>query len=165
IEDTESNNYSDDELSELTQTSEKCNTKFSEKTKNSSLERYLKCQHNIIVSKLKKYQTQLLFISIDPWPKQQKEERENIAAAINNTLAEFKLTNKILALITDNEYTTYILNLAARHGLEIIDPEIINVHALMSKIKVSTRLCNELRELCIIQKLDYLKPELDIEMR
>ncbi|CAG8750681.1 10519_t:CDS:1, partial [Racocetra persica] len=116
----------------------------------------------------------------------------NIVTTINNLLAEFKLLNKVLVLTTDNEFAIvvceqllandlqkelnnqtfhyykcnrYILNLAACHRLEIIDQEVINTHTIMLKIKISTRLCDELRKLYIVQKLEYLKPELDIKMR
>ncbi|CAG8851416.1 44174_t:CDS:2, partial [Gigaspora margarita] len=66
IKNTVSNNYSnDDELNELTQTSEQY-FKYDPKDLNSP-----------IFPKLKKYQTQLSFMSIDPWPKQQKDERNN----------------------------------------------------------------------------------------
>ena len=116
----------------------------------------------------------------------------NIARAINNVLIEFNLINKTLALTTDNESamlvcgrilannlqaeldrqtfhhyrcSAHILNLAARHGLEIVDQDIVNIRMLMSKIKGSMVLCDELKELCKMQKLDYLKPELDIVTR
>ena len=36
---------------------------------------------------------------------------------------------------------------------------------LMSKIKNSVLLCDDLRELCTVEKLEYLRPELDIETR
>ncbi|CAG8757818.1 14642_t:CDS:1, partial [Cetraspora pellucida] len=75
----------------------------------------------------------------------------NIATAINNTLREFNLIDKILDLITNNasamlvckktladslcieldnqafhyyRYTAHILNLAAHHGLEVIAQEL-----------------------------------------
>ncbi|CAG8454415.1 21825_t:CDS:1 [Cetraspora pellucida] len=116
----------------------------------------------------------------------------NIANEINRVLVEFNLLNKTLALTTNNKLamlvcgqvlansllteldnqsfyhyrcTAYVLNLAAHHGLEVIEKEIANMHTLISKIKVLTRLYDKLRNLCAVHKLDYLKPELDIEMR
>ena len=35
----------------------------------------------------------------------------------------------------------------------------------MAKIKNSVLLCDDLRELCIVKKLEYLRPEIDIETR
>ncbi|EXX68294.1 hypothetical protein RirG_106520 [Rhizophagus irregularis DAOM 197198w] len=114
----------------------------------------------------------------------------NMAAAITNILNEFNLAGKTLALTTDNEfamlvcgrrlseefekelnnltfshycYSVHILNLAVKQGMEIVDQEIVEVRQLMSKIKNSVLLCNELHELCIIEKLEYLRPEIDIE--
>ncbi|CAG8684709.1 7053_t:CDS:2 [Cetraspora pellucida] len=91
----------------------------------------------------------------------------NIATAINNILVEFNLMDKTLALTTDNTSamlvcgrtlannlnkeldsqafhhywcTAHVLNLAAHHGLEIIDQEIGNIRSLMSKLKNSPEL-------------------------
>jgi hypothetical protein len=61
--------------------------------------------------------------------------------------------------------SAHILNLAAKHGMEIVDKEILNVRKLMIKIKNSVLLCNALRELCIMEKLKYLRPEIDVETR
>ena len=36
---------------------------------------------------------------------------------------------------------------------------------MMTKIKNSVLLCDDLRELCIVEKLEYLRPEVDIETR
>ena len=49
--------------------------------------------------------------------------------------------------------------------MEIIDKEILDVRKLMVKIKNSVLLCDDLRELCAIEKLEYLRPEVDIETR
>ena len=49
--------------------------------------------------------------------------------------------------------------------MEIIDKEILDVRKLMVKIKNSVLLCDDLYELCTIEKLEYLWPELDIETR
>ncbi|GBB95660.1 hypothetical protein RclHR1_02590005 [Rhizophagus clarus] len=116
----------------------------------------------------------------------------NMAAAITNVLNEFNLAGKALALTTDNESamlvcgrklseefekelnnltfshyrcSAHILNLAVKQGMEIVDQEIVEVRQLMSKIKNSVLLCDELRELCVIEKLEYLRPEIDIETR
>ena len=49
--------------------------------------------------------------------------------------------------------------------MEIIDKEILDVRKLMVKLKNSVLLCDDLRELCTVEKLEYLRPELDIETR
>jgi hypothetical protein len=49
--------------------------------------------------------------------------------------------------------------------MEIIDEEVLNIRKLMIKIKNSVLLCDGLRELCSIEKLEYLRPEVDIETR
>jgi len=49
--------------------------------------------------------------------------------------------------------------------MKMIDKEILNVRKLMVKIKNSVLLCDDLRELCIMKKLEYLRPEIDIETR
>ena len=49
--------------------------------------------------------------------------------------------------------------------MEIIDEEILNVRKLMVKIKNSVLLCDDLRELCSMEKIEYLRPEVDIETR
>ncbi|CAG8795773.1 6157_t:CDS:2, partial [Gigaspora margarita] len=87
IKDTVSNNYSNDnELSELTQTSEVnsfiLTTSNKSQNRPSPLWQYFKYDpknpNSPIFPKLKKYQTQLSFISIDSWPKQQKDEHDNV---------------------------------------------------------------------------------------
>ncbi|CAG8726540.1 2868_t:CDS:2, partial [Scutellospora calospora] len=87
--------------------------------------------------------------------------------AINNILIEFNPINKTLTFTTNNKsamlvYDAYILNLAACHELEIVDQDIVNIRMLMLKIKGLIVLCDELKELYKMQKLDYLKLELDI---
>jgi hypothetical protein len=116
----------------------------------------------------------------------------NMASAINDVLCEFNLVDKTLALTTDNESamvvcgrtlskefeqalnnfsfnhyrcSAHILNLAAKQGMEIVDKEILDVRKLMAKIKNSVLLCDDLRELCTMEKLEYLRPEIDIETR
>ncbi|EXX78164.1 hypothetical protein RirG_017480 [Rhizophagus irregularis DAOM 197198w] len=117
----------------------------------------------------------------------------NMASAINSVLSEFNLVSKALALTIDNEsamivcgrrlseeferaldYNTsfshyrcsaHILNLAAKQGLEIVDEEILRVRKLMVKIKNSVLLCDDLRESCSMEKMEYLRPEVDVETR
>ncbi|CAG8540201.1 3035_t:CDS:2 [Cetraspora pellucida] len=48
---------------------------------------------------------------------------------------------------------------------EVIEQEITGIRSLMSKIKSSINLSNELRDLYSMQKLDYLRPELDVATR
>src|SRR4051812_5306017 len=54
-----------------------CNFVFSIKTGNSSIERHLLSQHNIVIPKVKK-QTTLKFACKDPWPTKEKLERDNV---------------------------------------------------------------------------------------
>jgi hypothetical protein len=117
----------------------------------------------------------------------------NMASAINSVISEFNLVSKALALTTDNESamvvcgrrlseefekalddntsfshyrcSAHILNLAAKQGMEIVDEEILRVRKLMVKIKNSVLLCDDLRELCSMEKMEYLRPEVDIETR
>ncbi|PKC13253.1 hypothetical protein RhiirA5_75252 [Rhizophagus irregularis] len=49
--------------------------------------------------------------------------------------------------------------------MEIVDQEIVEVRQLMSKIKNLVLLYDELRELCVIEKLEYLRLEINIETR
>ena len=98
---------------------------------------------------------------LDIIPFQTRHTGINIANTIINVFNEFNLTNKTLALTTDNESamvvcgrklaeefeqalnnfsfkhyrcSAHILNLAAKHGMEIIDKEILNIRKLMIKI-------------------------------
>ncbi|GET02721.1 zinc finger BED domain-containing protein RICESLEEPER 2-like [Rhizophagus clarus] len=116
----------------------------------------------------------------------------NIADAIISTLKEFHIFEKTLALTSDNESamvvcgriiaaelayeldnqsfrhyrcSAHILNLAAQQGIKIIDNEIGKIRELMKKIKNSLQKCNRLRELCLIENLQYYKPQIDVETR
>lgn len=114
----------------------------------------------------------------------------NIAQAIVNVLDEFQISNKIIALTTDNESAmvvcgrelsntlnselssmnfshyrcaAHVLNLGVRQGLQLVSDSIDKVHELMGKIKNSTRLSEQLRIFCNIKNMPYYKPILDIE--
>ena len=116
----------------------------------------------------------------------------NIANSIKSVLTEFYLLEKTLALTTDNESamivcervlaeglakeldnqafwyyrcSAHILNLAAQQGIKIIDDEVIKICNLMKKIKNSSWRYDRLRELCLVENLQYYKPQLDIETR
>jgi hypothetical protein len=116
----------------------------------------------------------------------------NIAQAIVNVLDEFQISNKIIALTTDNESAmvvcgrelsntlnselssmnfshyrcaAHVLNLGVRQGLQLVSDSIDKVHELMGKIKNSTRLSEQLRIFCNIKNMPYYKPILDIETR
>lgn len=116
----------------------------------------------------------------------------NIAKEIMRVLEEFNITEKIIALTTDNasamlvcgkeivsildnEFSSlifshyhcaaHILNLAVQQGLKSSDNIINKIRNLMGKLKNSTRLCDDLRLLCEIKKINYLKPILDVETR
>ncbi|CAG8750272.1 2106_t:CDS:2 [Cetraspora pellucida] len=59
----------------------------------------------------------------------------------------------------------HVLNLAAKQELEIIDSSAKKVQSLMSKIKVSTHLCDDLHGLCQLKGIPYLKPKLNVDTR
>ena len=107
-------------------------------------------------------------------------------------LDEFNISNKIIALTTDNEsamimcgkeiassldieFSTmifahyrcaaHVLNLGVKNGLKFINEPINKVRKLMKTIKNSTRLCDSLRLICNLKKIKYLKPILDVETR
>ena len=92
-------------------------------------------------------------------------DNESAMLVCGRTLANNLQTELDCQTFRHYRCSAHILNLAARHGLEIVDHDVVNIRTLMSKIKGSTVLCDELKELCNVQKLDYLKPELDIVTR
>ncbi|KAF0419071.1 zinc finger bed domain-containing protein ricesleeper 2-like [Gigaspora margarita] len=55
---------------------DKCGQKFLPKSGNSSLEKHLNSQYNIIIPKIKCYQSKLPFVRDNPWPKVQKKEHD-----------------------------------------------------------------------------------------
>jgi hypothetical protein len=59
----------------------------------------------------------------------------------------------------------HVLNLGVKQGLEIVSDSVNKVHQLMTKIKNSTLLCDELRIMCDAKKIKYLKPILDVDIR
>ena len=61
--------------------------------------------------------------------------------------------------------SAHILNLTAQQGIEIIDEEVVKIRKLMGKIKHSPRRCDRLKELCLIENLEYYKPQLDVKTR
>ena len=116
----------------------------------------------------------------------------NISREIMVALDGFNISNKILALTTDNEsamlvcgkeiasaldieFSTmifahyrcaaHVLNLGVKQGLNIVCESINKVRKLMSTIKNSTRLCDSLCLICNLKKIKYLKPILDVETR
>jgi hypothetical protein len=106
-----------------------------------------------------------------------------MATEITKVLNELNLVSKAMAITTDNESamlvcerklaeefekemdnlsfnhyhcSAHILNLAVKQGMKIIDKEILDVRKLMVKLKNSVLLCDDLRELCTVEKLEYL---------
>ena len=49
--------------------------------------------------------------------------------------------------------------------MEIINKDIRVIWTIIAKIKNSVLLCDDLHELCIVEKLKYLRLEIDIETR
>src|SRR6266498_2333102 len=105
-----------------------------------------------------------------------------MAQEIMRVLDEFSISNKIIALTTDNdsamvvcskeiasafddEFSTmnfshyccaaHILNLAVRKGLKIVSDSVIKACKIMHNIKNLTRLCDSLRAFCGIKKMKY----------
>lgn len=116
----------------------------------------------------------------------------NIAHEINRVLDEFRISNKVIALTTDNESAmlvcgneialgldidlssmifshyrcaAHVLNLGVKKGLRVVNESIDKTRKLMKTIKNSTRLCDSLRLLCNLKKIKYLKPILDCDTR
>jgi len=114
----------------------------------------------------------------------------NIAQEILRVLNEFQISDKVIALTTDNESAmlvcgreiasaldtelslktfshyrcvAHVLNLGVKQGLELVSNSVEKVRELMIKIKDSTRLCDELHGLCDLKKINYLKPILDVK--
>ncbi|CAB4436527.1 unnamed protein product [Rhizophagus irregularis] len=116
----------------------------------------------------------------------------NIAREIMRILEEFNISNKIVALMTDNESAmivcgkeialdmddefssmiffhyqcaAHILNLGVKEGLRLVNDSIKKACKLMNSIKNLTRLCDSFRLLCNLKEMKYLKPIIDVEMR
>lgn len=116
----------------------------------------------------------------------------NISHEIMQVLDHFNISNKVIALTTDNEsamlvcgkeiasaldieFSTmvfshyrcaaHVLNLGVKAGLKLVDESVIKTRKLMNSIKNSTRLCDSLRLICNLKKIKYLKPILDVETR
>jgi hypothetical protein len=117
---------------------------------------------------------------------------ENIAQEIVRVLNEFNISDKIIALTTDNESAmivcgrkvadslnaelssmnfshyrcaAHVLNLGVKQGLQLVSNSVDKVRELMIKIKNSTFLCDKLRTFCNIKEIIYHKPILDVETR
>ena len=107
-------------------------------------------------------------------------------------LDEFNISNKIIALTTDNESAmivcgreiantlnaklssmnfshyrcaAHVLNLGVKQGLQLVSSSVEKVRELMIKIKNSTFLCDKLRTFCNIKEITYHKPIVDVETR
>lgn len=116
----------------------------------------------------------------------------NISNEIMRVLQEFNITNRVVALTTDNEsamlvcgreialsldneFSTmifshyrcaaHVLNLGVKQGLKLVDAAVIKVRKLAKYIKKSTRISNTLKQFCELKKIKYLKPILDVEVR
>ncbi|CAJ0766550.1 15579_t:CDS:2, partial [Entrophospora sp. SA101] len=83
------------------------------------------------------------------------------------TKAEPLLNIPILVFKKGVEYneSAMVLSLLAQQGFEIIDVQVDLIRNLMSKIKGSVNLCDSIRGLCNVERVDHLKPEIDIKTR
>src|ERR1700722_2081232 len=104
----------------------------------------------------------------------------NIASEIMRVLQEFNISNKVIALTTDNALVmlvcgkeiasaiedkfssmifshyrcaAYVLNLGVKQELNLVNNAIIKVRNLAKKIKKSTRICNALKLFCELKKI------------
>ncbi|CAG8458855.1 16676_t:CDS:2 [Cetraspora pellucida] len=128
---------------------------------------------------------------LDIIPIKERHTGVNIANTIMDVLDEYSISEKTLALTTDNassmilcativaeelqnfnnfEFSHYrcaahILNLAVGSGLDFINESIVKVRSLMSYIKMSQPTINNLKKLCEIKNIEYLAPELDVKHR
>ncbi|CAG8498021.1 21903_t:CDS:2 [Cetraspora pellucida] len=127
---------------------------------------------------------------LDIIPLNKRHTASNLLNKFTYLLNEFSLNEKIIGLTTDNESAmtvlgrelgeklihefhnnkfghyrcaAHIINLSVKQGLELIDTSINKVRNLMSKIKNSIVLCDELRSLCDVKNITYLAPEIDVE--
>ncbi|GET00712.1 zinc finger BED domain-containing protein RICESLEEPER 2-like [Rhizophagus clarus] len=116
----------------------------------------------------------------------------NISQEITRVLEEFGISNKIIALTTDNESAmlvcgremasafeddfltltfshyrcaAHVLNLGVKKGLKSADDSIAKARKLINTIKKSTRISNSLQTFCGLKKIKYLKLILDTEIR
>lgn len=116
----------------------------------------------------------------------------NIAQEIMRVLREFNISNRIIALTTDNDSAmlacgreiaaaldeefslmdfshyrcaAHVLNLGVKKGLKEADETVTKARKIMNIIKNSTRLCDSLRAFCRLKNIKYLKPILDVETR
>ncbi|GES84135.1 zinc finger BED domain-containing protein RICESLEEPER 2-like [Rhizophagus clarus] len=80
----------------------------------------------------------------------------NISQEITRVLEEFGISNKIIALTTDNE--------SAMLGLKSAGDSIAKARKLINTIKKSTRTSNSLQMFCELKKIKYLKLILDTEI-
>ena len=108
----------------------------------------------------------------------------------HSVLEEFNISNKIIALTTDNDsamlicerelafsfnneffsinfsyyhYAAYILNLSVKYKLKAVSTSVIKVYKKMCIIKNSTHLCDSFHTFCNLKKIKYLKPILDMK--
>lgn len=121
-----------------------------------------------------------------------KHSGVNIAQEIMRVLEEFNISNRIIALTTDNDSAmlacgkeiaaafdddvssmnfshyrcaAHVLNLGVKKGLKNVSNSVVKARKIATIIKNSTRLCDSLRAFCNLKSIKYLKPILDIETR
>jgi hypothetical protein len=115
-----------------------------------------------------------------------------ITSKILSILDEFKINDKVIALITDNgsnmiacgnqlaiglerefhnfmfshyRCAAHIINLAVKAGMVFVGDEIKKLRQFVIKLKNSPVLLNEFSDICQIKKTKFLKPILDIDTR
>ena len=129
---------------------------------------------------------------LDVIPMSVRHTGENMADAIMAVLRKFDLMEKILALTTDNALSmiicstfmaeelktefenqnfahyrcaAHVLNLAVTQGIKSINASVDKVKTLMTYIKSSHPVNENLKGLCRVKEIAYLAPELDIKTR
>jgi hypothetical protein len=92
---------------------------------------------------------------------------DNAASMIvcGNTLKHNLLSDAENKCFNHYRCVAHILNIAAQQGINALSNEITKVRQLMSKIRSSVNLCDDLRALCAMKELEYLNPEIDVVTR
>jgi hypothetical protein len=116
---------------------------------------------------------------------------EEIEEKVKGTIIEYNLSNKFIALtsdnatnnvkgikllqnwLTENNFSSihhirclaHILNLSVKAGISVVKSELDDIRKLFSFIKISPKYSQLLQEKCQVLNIKYLKPKVDVETR
>ena len=81
-----------------------------------------------------------------------------------------EMTNKLNEAFDGLGFSHYhcgahILNLAVQHGLEVHDASVTKARKFATKVKNSTLLADELRDICSAENLPFLAAQIDVSTR